>query len=124
MTAMTATTATTATLATTATTAVTAMTAMTFGDTESRIRRLLVKGFNLDPHTLTADARLDELGVDSIGMAELIFDVEDEFGLKLPDVAVQLATFGEVVRFIDDVVAKQRTESAPSPLSHGEPIVA
>jgi len=51
-------------------------------------------------------------------MAELIFNVEDEFGLKLPDAAVQLSTFGEVVRSIDDAVAEQRAAAAPSSLAH------
>jgi len=95
------------------------MTSMTFKDTGSRVRALLVKDFKLDPSTLTTDARLDDLGVDSIGMAELIFNVEDEFGLKLPDVAVQLTTFGEVVRFIDDALADQRAAAAPGPLAQG-----
>jgi len=93
------------------------MTPMTFNDTGNRIRALLVKDFKLDPGTLTLDARLDELGVDSIGMAELIFNVEDEFGLKLPDVAVQLSTFGELVQFIDEAVADQRAAAAPSPMA-------
>lgn len=97
------------------------MTSETFDDTEKRIRALLVKDFKLDPGTLTLDARLDELGVDSLGMAELIFNVEDEFGLKLPDVAVQLATFGEVVQFIDEAVADQRVAAAPSALVHSVP---
>jgi len=95
------------------------MTAMTFADTEKRIRALLVKDFKLDPGTLTLDARLDELGVDSIGMAELIFNVEDEFGLKLPDAAVQLSTFGEIVQFIHDAAADQRASAAPSSLAQG-----
>ena len=97
------------------------MTSVAFDDTEKRIRALLVKDFKLDPDRLTLDARLDELGVDSIGMAELIFNVEDEFGLKLADVAVQLSTFGEVVQFIDDAVADQRAPAAPSPLANGVP---
>lgn len=97
------------------------MTSNTFDDTEKRIRALLVKDFQLDPGTLTRQARLDELGVDSIGMAELIFNVEDAFGLKLPDVTVQLSTFGEVVQFIDDAVAKQRAAAAPSALALGVP---
>lgn len=94
------------------------MASVTFNDTENRIRALLVKDFKLDPGMLTLDAPLEELGVDSIGMAELIFNVEDEFGLKLPDVAVQLSTFGEVVQFIDEAVANQRA-AAPSPMAQG-----
>jgi len=94
---------------------------MTIDDTESRIRTLLVKDFKLEPGTLTPDARLDDMGVDSIGMAELIFNIEDEFGLKLTDAAVQLSTFGEVVRFIDQAVANQRALATPSPLAQGVP---
>jgi acyl carrier protein len=92
---------------------------MTFDDTEKRIRALLVKDFKLDPGTLTHEARLDELGVDSLGMAELIFNIEDEFGLTLSDTAVQLFTFGEVVRFIDDAAAEQRAAAAPSAMTRG-----
>ncbi len=97
------------------------MTSMTFDDTETRIRALLVKDFKLDPAKLTLDARLEELGVDSLGIAELIFNVEDEFGLKLPDVAVQLATFGEVVRFIDEAVAVRCAPAPRSPAAQGVP---
>ena len=97
------------------------MTSVTFEDTEKRIRSLLVKDFKLDSGKLTLDARLDELGVDSIGMAELIFSIEDELGLKLTDAAVQLSTFGEVVQFIDDAVAKQRAAAAPHALALGVP---
>jgi acyl carrier protein len=97
------------------------MTSMTFDNTEKRIRALLVKDFKLDPGTLTHDARLEDLGVDSIGMAELIFNVEDEFGLKLPDVAVQLTTFGEVVQFIDEAVSVQRPTSALFAVAQGAP---
>lgn len=86
---------------------------------EQRIRALLVRDFKLAPGTLTRDARLDELGVDSIGMAELIFNVEDEFSLKLPNVAVQLSTFGDVVQFIADAIADQRVAFGSTPLASG-----
>ena len=58
--------------------------------TADRIRAMLVKDFRITADKITADTPLEDLGVDSIGMAELIFNVEDEFGLKLPDVPVQL----------------------------------
>jgi len=97
------------------------MTSVTFEDTEKRIRSLLVKDFKLDSGKLTLDARLDELGVDSIGMAELIFSIEDEFGLKLADAAVQLSTFGEVVQFIDEALAYRHATTAPSQIAHAVP---
>ena len=97
------------------------MTSVTFEDTENRIRSLLVKDFKLDSGKLTLDARLDELGVDSIGMAELIFSIEDEFGLKLADAAVQLSTFGEVVQFIDEALANGPATAVPLNKAHAVP---
>jgi len=81
-------------------------------DTDIRIRAMLVRDFKIDPSSLRLDSRLEDLGVDSIGMAELIFNVEDEFGLKLPDVAVQLSTLAEVIGFIDNALAEQRAAAA------------
>ena len=49
--------------------------------TAERIRAMLVKDYKLSPDQLTDDALLVDLGIDSIGMAELIFTMEDEFGL-------------------------------------------
>ena len=97
------------------------MTSVTFEETEKRIRSLLVNDFKLDSGKLTLDAHLDELGVDSIGMAELIFSIEDEFGLKLTDAAVQLSTFGEVVQFIDEALANRHATTAPSQVAHAVP---
>ena len=73
--------------------------------TADRIRAMLVKDYKLNPDQLTDDALLVDLGIDSIGMAELIFNMEDEFGLVMPDAAVQLTSFGEVVAFIDRLIA-------------------
>lgn len=80
--------------------------------TADRIRALIARDFQIAPDALTPDARLEELGVDSIGMAEVIFNVEDEFGLKLEDNGVQFATFGDVVRYIDDALAAQHGAAA------------
>ncbi len=87
--------------------------------TADRIRTLLVKDYKLNPDRLTDGALLVDLGIDSIGMAELIFAMEDEFGLVMPDAAVQLASFGEVVFFIDRLIAdKDRANQLPIAAGH------
>lgn len=82
--------------------------------TTSRIIAMLVKDFKVDPDQLTPDARLEDIGIDSIGIAELLFSIEDEFGLRLPDVPLDLATFGEVVIYVDGQIAAQSDPSKPS----------
>lgn len=76
-------------------------------NTFEHLRALLVKDYNLDPNLVTLDAELEALGIDSLGVAELLFNVEDEFHITLSPDAVQLRTLGDVVRFIDELIAVQ-----------------
>lgn len=85
--------------------------------TTARIIAMLVKDFKVDPDRLSPAARLEDIGIDSIGVAELLFNIEDEFHLKLPDVPLDLATFGDVVRYVDEQIAAQCTPLAADPAS-------
>jgi acyl carrier protein len=77
--------------------------------TIDRLRALLVKDYKLDPAMLVPDAPLDELGIDSLGVAELMFNIEDEFKVTIPgDHPVALKTVGDVVDYIDGLVATQK----------------
>ena len=76
--------------------------------TIDRLRLLLVKDYKLDPATLLPDAPLDALGIDSLGVAELMFNIEDEFKVTIPGEPVALKTVGDVVGYIDDLVATQQ----------------
>ena len=75
--------------------------------TFEHLRALLVKDYKLDPLLVTMNASLDALGIDSLGVAELLFNVEDEFHITVSPDAVQLLTLGDVVRFIDELIAVQ-----------------
>ena len=76
--------------------------------TIDRLRVLLVKDYKLDPATLLPDAPLEALGIDSLGVAELMFNIEDEFKVTIPGEPVALMTVGDVVGYIDDLVATQQ----------------
>lgn len=77
--------------------------------TFEHLRSILVKDYKLSPDELTLDAPLEALGIDSLGIAELLFNVEDEFHITLSPDAVQLHTLGDVVRFIDQLIAVQQS---------------
>lgn len=79
--------------------------------TFDRLRAILARDYKLAPEALTLDTPLDSLGIDSLGVAELLFNVEDEFAIVLPPEQVQLPTLGAVVRFIDDLVALKSTKA-------------
>ena len=80
--------------------------------TTDRIRAMLVKDYKIDTDGLTADARLEDLGIDSMGLAELMFNIEDEFRVTVPDEQIQLSTLGDVANYIDKLMA--RNDSAPA----------
>lgn len=72
-----------------------------------RLRAILVTDYKLAPESLTLDAPLQGLGIESLEVAELLFNVEDEFKVALTPEPVQLTTVGDVVRYIDELVAAQ-----------------
>ena len=84
--------------------------------TFERLRSILIKDYKLAPDLLVADAPLDGLGIDSLGTAELLFKIEDEFGVNVPPDPVQLTTLGDVVAFIDDLVVSQSQNQIPATL--------
>lgn len=75
--------------------------------TLERLSAILVKDYNISPESLQIDTPLEVLGIDSLGIAELLFFIEDEFKVKLPQDPVQLLTVGDVVSYIDKLVAAQ-----------------
>ena len=80
--------------------------------TIERLRAILMKDYGLTPEVLTLDAPLESLGIDSLGVVELLFNVEDEFKITLPSDAVPMPTIGDVVRYIDQLIAAQAVEPA------------
>lgn len=83
--------------------------------TLERLCAILVTDYKLDPQRLTPDAPLEGLGIDSLGVAELLFNVEDAFKITLPPEPVLLPTIGDVVRYIDELAGAQHGEAAVAP---------
>ena len=82
--------------------------------TLEHLSQMLVKNYKLDPARLTPDEPLEALGIDSLGMAELLFFIEDEFNVKLPSDASPPATLGDAVRYVDALLAAQHATAPPT----------
>ena len=76
--------------------------------TLERLSRILVQRYKLDPARLTPDQPLGSLGIDSLGMVEMLFFIEEEFGVHLPSEGVTFGTLEEAAKYIDDLVATQK----------------
>jgi acyl carrier protein len=75
--------------------------------TLARLQDILIKNYPLERETLTPDARLENLEIDSLGVMELFFSIEDEFKLSVPNNKVDLKTIGDVVGYIDRLMIEQ-----------------
>ena len=75
------------------------------------IRKALHERLDLPEDQVTLEARLEDLGVDSLGLVELGFELEDHLGIRLPQDYATPVTVGDMVKIVGDVV-KQKQESA------------
>jgi len=91
--------------------------------TLERLSKILVTNYKVDPGRLMLNGRLEELGIDSLGMAELLFFIEDEFKVQLPFDPVVLPTLGDAVRYIDGLLAAQHVTETQT-IADGAPLTA
>jgi acyl carrier protein len=78
-----------------------------------RVSEMLAKQLGLLLPEVTPDATLESLGADDLDVVEIVIDLEDAFGIEIPDDEVEdgLTTVAEVIRYVDAALAAQR-ESA------------
>jgi acyl carrier protein len=75
------------------------------------IQRMMAEQFELEQDKLTPDAELESLGLDSLSVIEFMFNIEDEFNIKLPDERVELKTIQDIASVVDRLVAEQQGKS-------------
>lgn len=52
--------------------------------TLEKIREIVAEQALLDPSDVSDDATLDDLGIDSLGVVEVIYALEETFGISVP----------------------------------------
>jgi acyl carrier protein len=77
-----------------------------------RLVQLLIDEYKLPAEKLVPDARLDELGIDSLGVMELVFKIEDDFSIQFPSDQVVLATVGDLVHYVQSLITSQTASTA------------
>lgn len=71
-----------------------------------KIQAMLAEALNLPIEKVTPDAKIvDDLGADSLDVVELLSQLEDEYGVQIPDDEVEnLATVADVANEIEKLV--------------------
>ena len=70
-------------------------------DTFEKIRALLAEQLDLDPAKITMESDImNDFEADSLDIVDMVMTLEDEFGIEVPDDAIEnLRTVGDVVNF-------------------------
>ncbi|MGH8261769.1 MAG: acyl carrier protein [Steroidobacteraceae bacterium] len=92
--------------------------------TLERLAKILEERYHVDPHRIALDEPIEELGLDSLGMTELLFFIEEEFAISLPYEPVSMRTVGDAVRYIDEVLAAHPPGAAQPPTAGAHPATA
>lgn len=75
-------------------------------DLEQRVIRIIATAKGLDPDGLGPATTMEELGMDSLDGMSMIFDLENEFDVEIPDDAAEQArTVGDLVEGVRRLVA-------------------
>lgn len=72
--------------------------------TYEKVRKIIAENLEIDENTITPESVItDDLGTDSLDVVDLVMSFEDEFGVEIPDEAVEtIRTVGDIVKYIED----------------------
>jgi len=80
-------------------------------DTLEQLRELIKEKFDIDASNIDPNASVLESGLDSLALTELLFTVEEKFGVELLEAAREVTTLGGLATLIDQL----RSGARPSP---------
>lgn len=83
-------------------------------DVKSRIRAIIAEQAMLEPAEITDDSTPEGLGIDSLGLVESIFALEEEFDITIPFNANEpgnsdfdISSMGAIMAAVEKLVAEK-----------------
>ncbi|MGP9805712.1 acyl carrier protein [Paracoccus sp. NSM] len=83
-------------------------------DIKNRIRAIIAEQAMLDPDQVTDEATPQDLGIDSLGLVESIFAIEEEFDISIPFNANEpeksdfdISSMGTIIAAVERLVAEK-----------------
>ncbi len=79
---------------------------------KDRVIRILAQQAVLEPIDVSTDHSLEDLGIDSIGLVEVIFSIEEEFDVEVPfnantpqDSAFDISSVAAIIGAVEGLIA-------------------
>ena len=69
-----------------------------------KLQEIIAEQLEIDAEEIEyASNIIDDLGADSLDIVDLVMSVEDEFGIEVPDEALEnMSTVEDIVKYIED----------------------
>lgn len=69
-----------------------------------KVVRIIAENLDIEESAISSDSVItDDLGADSLDVVDLVMSFEDEFGIEIPDDAVEsIRTVGDIAKYIED----------------------
>jgi acyl carrier protein len=77
--------------------------------TMERLKKLFIDKFDFNVEELRPLTTLEYLGLDSLDKIEFMFDIENEFGITIPDQEFKVTTIQDIVDAVDRFVSEQKS---------------
>jgi acyl carrier protein len=82
-------------------------------DLTARVIRILAAVKRVPPESIRPEATLEELGIDSLDKVNILFELEGEFDVAIPDEeARKITTVSEIVARLQDVIGQTKRSEA------------
>lgn len=81
-------------------------------DVRGKVISLVAERMGVEPDQVTENTHfVNDLQSDSLDMAELVIDLEEEFGLSISDEEAQkIETVGQAIKYIEDKQQQQQQQ--------------
>ncbi len=79
-----------------------------------RIFDIVAKERRIDRSTLTLDTKLEDVEIESVDLVEIIFAIEDEFDIDIPqdESEFKLETMRDIVEGVQRLIAEKQSASS------------
>lgn len=76
------------------------------------IREALHQRYDIPLEEITPETTLQSLGIDSLGLIELMFEVEDQLKIRIPQDFATPVTIADLVELVDRVLKSTQKDAA------------
>lgn len=75
------------------------------------LQDLIQAKYKIDPATIDPNASMLDQGIDSLALAEFLFEIEDRFGIDFPDSRADVNSLAGLARVIDELLAAKSAKA-------------